>query len=98
MDERCNETIYAGMWAREVQCQRTAKVERDGRSYCTQHDPVRVKEKAEQKTKQWNEKYAQEKERWRRTRVVNAFCEGVDTDVLEKLEKGWLAERINAAD
>lgn len=35
------------------QCQRQAKVHRDGANYCTQHDPVRIAEKAAERRESW---------------------------------------------
>jgi hypothetical protein len=44
-NERCMETIYRGPWDHSSRCSRKGKVERDGKRYCGQHDPVAVKEK-----------------------------------------------------
>lgn len=40
-----------GEW-RSHQCSRAGKIERDGKFYCGQHDPVAIKEKDEEKRRQ----------------------------------------------
>lgn len=41
----CVRVFPKGGGFRQVPCRLTAKVERDGKHYCTTHDPVRVAEK-----------------------------------------------------
>jgi uncharacterized Zn finger protein (UPF0148 family) len=42
-------------------CSRNAVVERDGKPYCTIHDPVRVAEKRAERNRKWDEEWAAEK-------------------------------------
>ena len=51
MTERCSQKMFAD-WHRS-QCSRNAKVERNGRWYCTQHDPERVAAKNEERDERW---------------------------------------------
>ena len=37
-------------------CSRMGVVERDGKFYCQQHDPVKVKAREEDQTRKWNQK------------------------------------------
>jgi len=46
--EQCCKKIYTGSWSQTSRsCSRAGTVERDGKFYCKQHDPVRIKEKQE---------------------------------------------------
>ncbi|KKN29282.1 hypothetical protein LCGC14_0845880 [marine sediment metagenome] len=44
----CSKRIWLDGW-HKGQCSRIATVERDGKPYCTQHDPVRVQEREEKR-------------------------------------------------
>ena len=50
---QCSKVVYNNTSFRGKPCKRIGKVERDGKWYCVQHDPVSVKEKQDAKNKQW---------------------------------------------
>lgn len=72
MSEQCCNRVSDGWHSR--QCTRSAKVERDGKWYCGQHDPVAIeaKDKArrEKRDREWEEerKARKEKERLEKQR------------------------------
>ena len=73
-------------------CSRSAKVERNGKGYCTQHDPVKVAEKIAERDAKWAEevdkKIAESKARnevWRWNKAATAFCAQVSAEELERL-------------
>lgn len=49
---KCSERVLGrGRWPDSYQCSRPSTVERDGKPYCTQHDPERIKAQAEARNK-----------------------------------------------
>ena len=53
---RCSQSVAgANLWGRK--CSRTTTVERDGKPYCTQHDPVAVAERRETNRAAWEAKW-----------------------------------------
>ena len=48
-------------WTRPSQCQRNAKVVRDGRGYCRQHDPEAVAERDRKRRVKWDIEWARER-------------------------------------
>ncbi len=67
-------------------CDRNATIERDGKHYCTIHDPVRTEKKAEERDKKWEEERKLRNEKWRRDKAMATACEDVPTEVLEKIK------------
>ena len=57
---RCEERIYENFYS--SQCQKTAKVERNGKWYCGIHDPEKVKARQDARQKKWEDKWARGKE------------------------------------
>ena len=53
---RCCEMIY------RHQCSKSGKIERDGKWYCGTHDPVRIKEKREERGRKWSERFRAQRE------------------------------------
>lgn len=47
-----------------VRCRKPATVEREGRHYCTIHDPVRVAEKDEARSAKWEAKMVEQRKAW----------------------------------
>lgn len=44
--ERCEASVYAGIWFRPNQCERRWKVkEKDGKQHCTQHSYAKIAER-----------------------------------------------------
>ena len=53
MEFACSETGYDRFSWRGMQCARAGKVERDGKWYCKQHDPVAVAERKAERDRKW---------------------------------------------
>ena len=58
--ERCCKRVWVQGARRGHQCERTGSVEREGKLYCKQHDPVAVKERHNRRNKQFAERWEQE--------------------------------------
>ena len=108
--ERCCHKVFNGSGAyrsfHPSQCTKTAKVEYEGKWYCSIHSPEgKAKRKARLQAK-WDEErnqrerhYMRQQERADRETAMTAFCEGVTTETIrtlaangETLQK-WLTER-----
>lgn len=57
---RCCEMIYRQSYRH--QCPKSGKIERDGKWYCGTHDPVRIKEKREERDRKWSERFRAQRE------------------------------------
>lgn len=57
---RCQET-WMSNW-QTIRCSKVGKVERDGKHYCTVHDPLRVQRKRAEKAAQWKSEDAIQRE------------------------------------
>ena len=109
--QRCCARVFKGSGPyrsfHPSQCEKAAKVEHDGKWYCSTHSPEgKAKRKARLQAK-WDEqrnqrelKWMREKERADRETAMTAFCEGVTTETIrtlaangETLQK-WLTERV----
>ena len=85
---RCSEMIYGRGYRH--QCSKSGKIERDGRWYCGTHDPVRIKEKQQERDRKWSERFRaqrsaseqREKDEAEQKRRADLFPE-----LLEHLEK-----------
>ena len=55
---RCCKNVWAGHHS--YPCTKPVKVERDGKHYCTIHDPARVAKKRAAKDAEWNAKWAKQ--------------------------------------
>ncbi len=53
---RCDAHVYSG-W-RGHQCARNGVIERDGKFYCRQHDPVTVQQKRDDRSKAMDDRFA----------------------------------------
>lgn len=62
MDDRCTRIVRSG-WNYKTPCSRRGIVERDGRKYCKQHDPVAIAERNRLKDEEWNAARRAEKAR-----------------------------------
>lgn len=56
---QCSASVYYSGEFRPSPCTKKAMVTRDGKAYCTIHDPVRVKIKAEERDAKWAKKNAE---------------------------------------
>lgn len=61
MNPRCSETVYGNVF-RGHQCTREGKVERDGRWFCSQHDPERARARGAAKAAERQARQAQDDE------------------------------------
>ncbi len=52
---QCSEDMVrsTGVWGRYHQCVRNGKIERNGKWYCKQHDPVAIKKKRDDESAAW---------------------------------------------
>jgi len=81
---QCEHTKKASLWSNHyVQCPHNAKVERDGKWYCGVHDPVSRRQKQDERDKKSSERYAEQKETWRRKIAETHYCEKLTTEYLE---------------
>lgn len=63
-------------------CSRKGKIERDGKWYCKQHDPVEVERRAKESELRYQKESNALKESWDRQRAALAAVEGVSTEAL----------------
>lgn len=89
MEKRCSKHVMRGSWHSHP-CTRKAVLEFEGKSYCAQHDPVRVDEKKAERTAKWDADWAVKKATWRWEKAAHALCVGVSTEQLEQLGPNWL--------
>ena len=95
---KCCVTVYPNeQWGifHGHQCTRKATVERDGKHYCTIHDPVRIQEKREARHKKWDEESKANGEKWHREDTIREACKDVSTITLEKIKVKTLLARID---
>lgn len=87
--KRCCKTVYPNERYGSFhghQCSNKGVIERNGKLYCTIHDPVRVDKQDKERQKKWDEIIKQRQAQWRRDRAMQLACEGVPTEVLEKIK------------
>lgn len=75
---RCCARVFTKYSMTSSQCSRAAVVAVDGKHYCKQHDPVKIKAKREARTRLWEQHFAEANKR--RT------LERAAPDLLEALE------------
>jgi hypothetical protein len=69
-------------------------VERDGKPYCTVHDPVRREKIHKEKMLQEDARWKKKEQSYNWEKAANALCSGVDTQTLERLGSGWLLNHL----
>ena len=69
--EFCSQLVYSERVSSHP-CQRRAKVTRDGRPYCTQHDPVRVEAAAGARRRVWDAEWEAKQARWLKEAALKA--------------------------
>jgi hypothetical protein len=92
MSEKCHERVWDG-WSAH-QCSRAAVIDRFGKGYCNQHDPVQVSEKRRKKQEKWDAEWSMKKENWRWEKAAHNLCTRVSAEEMEKLGQGWLEKTI----
>ena len=85
--QRCEERVWGSGSYKSHQCYRDAKVERDGKHYCTIHDPVRIEEKRKAKEDKWNKEFSERREKQEYKNSAAAYCK----------KKGLTFEQLNDA-
>lgn len=94
---QCSKKVYPNdRWGsfHGHQCRLKAVVQRDGKSYCRIHDPVKEESKRQERQKKWDEEWEKRREERRRQLVMIKACEDVPTEVLEKIKVKELLESI----
>lgn len=93
--ERCSQRVLGeGRWAafNTHQCSKKAVVERNGKKFCTIHDPERVKAVRDKNEAKWAEESRRRQAKWEWESAAKALCSGVDTETMKRLGNGWLAK------
>lgn len=93
-EERCRQTIYTGTWSRRSQCSKRGTVTRYGALFCSIHDPVNVAKRDTAKRARWEAEDKLRKAKWGREKAIFYLCLNVDTDVIQQLGEGWLANHL----
>ncbi len=88
---QCREFVWPRGSFHKTKCSRKGVVERDGKLYCKQHDPLAIAAKRQAENEKFEMKYAANKEKTRRQRAIINACEGIPT---EALEAGVVAELL----
>ena len=91
---KCSGKIYGDyrdVSGRVYPCSRNATVERDGKWYCWQHDPERVKTDKKRRRAKWEVDQQQKNAQYARRAAVYRACEGIPT---EKLSAGLVQEML----
>lgn len=86
---------YRDVSGRVYSCTRWGTVERDGKWYCWQHDPERVKVDKEKKRAKWQAKQDKNNARYVRQAAMSRVCEGVSTEDLKRLEVGAVSRLLD---
>lgn len=81
-----------GRWPTWYQCQRTWKVEIEGLRYCTQHNPVKVKERQDANKAKYNAEFEARRKSCKRLVAEKLACIDVP---LEMLNSGVLRRLID---
>jgi hypothetical protein len=69
---KCEARVHSDF--RSHQCYKDAKIERDGKHYCTIHDPVRIEEKRKTKEDKWKKEWDERKKRTEYQNSAAAYC------------------------
>jgi hypothetical protein len=95
MSERhtCEKNVWGGYTTHK--CMKTAKMQHKGVWYCGIHDPVQKAAKDAAREAKWQVEWAADKAKWAHSEARNALCEGVTTEELTRLGKGWLRRQID---
>lgn len=93
--DRCSKTIHVPIgngYSNMQPCSRVARMTaEDGKRYCNQHDPEKVKARTAARDAAYKAKWAKQDARYAREAACIAACAGVPT---EKLTLGILAAKL----
>lgn len=81
MNYQCVEQIFFGR--QFLQCKRNGTVEREGKRYCKQHDPVEIERKDQARRERHAKEWKLQKEHDRRKRAMQRLCADITTEALE---------------
>ncbi len=88
---QCEVRVMDDVSSRFHPCLRNGTVERGGKWYCFQHDPVALQERDETRRAKWDAEAKASQETWERRAACNDACVGVST---KDLKPGMLAELL----
>lgn len=93
----CSKQVYTDSYSRPIRaCSRKAVVERDGKGYCKQHDPVAIAERRTVSDEERNRKMNARDAGWRYQAAAVAACQAAGLSV-ESLEQGVVKELAEVA-
>ena len=90
----CEKTVFTDRGFSHS-CSRRGPIEREGKRWCKQHDPVAVKKRLEERRARWDAEEKQRGGKFRRSYAEARACEGVST---VDLEIGLIARLLAAAE
>jgi hypothetical protein len=96
-EERCSERVCgSGSWGafHMHQCSKKATIERNGKKFCTIHDPEREKAIRAKKQAEYDAASKARQAEWEWERAAKTLCSGVDTQTMNRLGSGWLAKTL----
>lgn len=83
MKKRCQATFMDGYHSR--QCSRSACIEREGKVYCKQHDPVAVKARDDARSAKWQARMSEAARKNKRRRFEEQALAGIPDEHLSTL-------------
>lgn len=99
MKERCCKRVYSGGRADFAghQCTRNAKVEREGKHYCSLHDPIAVKAKHESQVAKWRKEDEEKRAKWNREAAMPDVLKFAQRILAElPTNRDWLDPQLEA--
>jgi hypothetical protein len=73
-----------------VRCRKNGTVKRGDHWFCGTHDPIKVAERDEKKRAEWKAASDKRQAQFERGKVTEELCDGVDTEQIKTLGKGWV--------
>jgi len=86
---QCSENVFE-VDGFDHQCQKTATVERNGKWYCTIHDPEYINAKREKRNAKWDAERKARKERYALDDARNNATEGLSLAELQSVTPGQI--------
>ena len=92
----CSATVYRSGVFCGYQCLNKPKVERDGKLYCSVHDPVRIAEKRNAKEEKWKRQWDIKTAHWRAKELKSIVVETAEKlfDTKSPLEYDKLIQQL----
>jgi len=83
--DKCSKRVsIPGRWFGTKQCENKAKVNREGKFYCTIHDPLRIKQKSEVKEKLWEAQQQRQEKEFKRRQLEIEYCKALTNEQLKQ--------------